>query len=59
VIRAVVDANVLLAGVVSPPESPLALLLNALEQGRLKAIACPRLLQELHESASALEIPGR
>jgi predicted nucleic acid-binding protein len=47
VIRVVVDANVLLAGVVSAPESPPALLLNALEQGRLEAIACPRFLQEL------------
>ena len=46
-IRVVLDANVVLAGIVGRPDSPPALLLDALGRGGYEAIACPTLVDEL------------
>ena len=47
--RVVIDTNVLLAGFITAPESPPAVLLNALERGQVEAVACPKLLDELEQ----------
>jgi uncharacterized protein len=47
--RFVLDANVLLAGLAGRPTSPPAMLLAAVHNGDLEAVACSLLIQEVRD----------
>ena len=48
-IRVVLDANVVLAGIVGRPDNPPALLLDALGHDAFEAVGRPRLVEELRD----------
>jgi len=50
VTRVVVDANVVVSGIIARPTSPPALILNAVREGALEAVACPRLSVEIRDA---------
>jgi putative PIN family toxin of toxin-antitoxin system len=51
--RYVLDANVVLAAFVGRPSAPPALLLAGVHNGDLEAVACPLLIEEVHDNLAS------
>lgn len=56
--RVVIDASILLSALTGHPEAPPAMLLNAVYERTVEAVACPYLIEEVHTAKAELIVTG-